>query len=81
MNAQTNSQSRNGAIVAVIGFLVILFGTATDNALLMLVASAVGFVALLIIDRQRWGQSTWLTLMVSATIAAVAAIAITISGS
>lgn len=80
MSAQTESHSRNGGIVAVVAALVILLGSATNNALLMLVASTVGFVVLLILDRQRFGQSTWLVLMFSATIAAVAAIVIAISG-
>ena len=80
MNAQTENHSRNGGIVAVIGALVILLGAATNNALVMLVMSAVGLVVLLVVDRQRWGRTTWLTMMVGAAIAAVTTFAITVFG-
>jgi hypothetical protein len=80
MNAQTDNRSRKDGIVAVIGLLVFLLGMATGNALVMLVVCTVGLVGMLIFDRQRWGRSTWLIMMVGAAIAAVTAIAISILG-
>jgi hypothetical protein len=80
MNAQTDDHSRTDGIVAVTGALVLLIGTATGNAILMAATCMFGFVVMLVGVRQRWGRTTWLIMMVSAAIAAVTAIAITILG-
>ncbi|MCA9077692.1 MAG: hypothetical protein KDA93_21880 [Planctomycetaceae bacterium] len=77
MNTQADNQTLKDGIVTAIGLLVLLIGTSTGNALVLLVMSLVGLVGMLIVDRQRWGRTTWLAMTASATIAAVTAIAIT----
>ncbi len=77
MNIQTDNRSRKDSIVVGICMLVFVLGMATGNALTMLVVSLVGFVGVFIVDRQGWGRTTWLAVMVSATIAAVTAVALT----
>ncbi len=79
MNTQTDNRSRKGSIVAAIGILVLLIGVATGSALMMLLIAAVGLIAMLIIDRQQWGRTTWLAMTIAAAIAAGTAIAITVS--
>ncbi len=80
MNPTADSPSRKDSIVAIVGLLVLLLGVATGNAIAMLVMSVVGLVGIAILDCQRLGRTTWLAITVSAIIAAVTVIAISMFG-
>jgi hypothetical protein len=77
MNTKPPSESRNDGIVATIGLLVLLLGTATGNAYAMLAMAIVAIVIVVIFFRQRVARHAWLLTGVAASVAAVVAIAIT----
>jgi hypothetical protein len=66
--------SRKDGIVTAIGVLVLVIGTATGNAYVMLALAVVALVVLAVFFRKRVGRTALLAMAVSAvTVAAVAA--------
>jgi hypothetical protein len=78
MNARTENQSRKDGITSAIGVLVLLLSAATGSASTMLVMGGIGLIAISILYRQQLGRAAWLAMTVSAAIAVVTAVAITI---
>jgi hypothetical protein len=70
------TNSRKDGIVTAIGVLVLLLGTATGNAIAMLVMSIVGLAVITIFYRQSFGRIALLVMLVGACTAAAVAVLI-----
>ena len=77
MTTLPNHASRNGGIIAAVGVAVLLIGTATGNAITMLVLSIAGLAAICIIERKRLHKSHFLVICLSASVACILAYAMT----
>lgn len=76
MNTTSTPESRNDGVVASIGVLVLILGTATGSAYAMVAMGFAGLVMLAILDRQQFVRHAWL-MGIAAIVGAVVAIAIT----
>lgn len=76
MNSARPSNSHENGIVASIGVLVLLIGTATGNAYVMLAMAVVALPVMTVLMRQRL-QRNVLLAMFAAAIAAVVVVAFT----
>ena len=69
----TNTASRKDGIVAALGVVSLLIGTATGNAFVMLVIAVLALIAMAIVFWRRAGIRTLLTLAVAATVSVMVA--------
>lgn len=76
MNAHTQNQSVNGSIVTAVGVLVLLVGTASGNAAAMLALSVIALAGITLFHRWQPGRTTWLVMLLSATVAVLTAFAV-----
>jgi O-antigen ligase len=77
MNPARLSNSHKNGIVAAIGVLVLLIGTATGNAYLMLAMAIVALLVCAILLRQRLRRNVLLAVFAAAAIGAVVVVAFT----
>jgi hypothetical protein len=76
MNQTPATDSRKDSIIAVIGVLVLLIGTATGNAWAMLAMSVVALVVMAVLYRRGLGRNMIRAIIVAAATAFVVAIAV-----
>ena len=79
MNTTSNSNSRTGDVIAVIGATCLLVGTATGNAIAMLVIAIIGLAAVSVISlisRNKIGRMPLIGTVIAASIGNVVAMAI-----
>ena len=79
MNSTTNTNSRTGDAIAVIGAACLSIGTATGNAIVMLIISIVGLAAVSVISRNKIRRMPLIGIVVSALIGFVVAMAVATS--
>ena len=77
MNSTPTTRTRQDGIVTAIGVLVLLLGTATGNAYVMLAMSIVAIGLIAVFFRQRLKRSLSFVMIVAAMTAAVVAFAVT----
>lgn len=76
MNPPPVTDSRKDSIVAAVGVLVLLIGTATGNAYVMLVMSVVALAVMVILYRRGLTRNMVHAIIVAAATAMVLAIAV-----
>ena len=80
MNDTPQSTLRRDSLTVAVGFVVLLIGTATGNAVAMIVLAAIGFIAIAMINRDRIQSQrtrTLLAIVTSASVAYIIAFALT----
>ncbi len=76
MNSPPATESRKDSIVTAIGVLVLLLGTATGNAWVMLAMSVVALAVMAVLYRRGPGRNTIRVILVAAATAFVVAFAV-----
>lgn len=69
MNISKQVDRRRDDLVAAAGVLILLLGTATGNALVMLAMSLVGLGVITIVYRRRLGRAATLALLLATVVA------------
>ena len=78
LSTTLNTRSRRDEIVAAIGSLALLIGTATGNAIAMLTIAVIAFAVISIIYRRKIGPKVLFLVVAAASIGFAVAVAISI---
>jgi hypothetical protein len=76
MNSTFTPSSPRDGIIAAIGVVVLLIGTATGNAIVMLIMAMVALAVIAVAYRDRIGRKVLLTIVAAASIGCAVAMAI-----